>query len=250
MYYTCPAALATYSLDKDGNVKIYNSTISYYSGLLGRNQYCPSRHQIPTTIEEYLDYSNFPSATDSDIDENGDCIEKCPEPTLTNRQARANNPACTCPVKPLKPITDPEALRFENGDNLREDLLAPSMKTKLACLKDAVTKAGGTLTPKSAWRPIGYQEHFYEIFTKFKELNKTKNKKIAACKPILKTITYEKDIKHGIQGAVAIPSKSLHEDGLAFDATWDKISDAKIDQLAATCGLNRPLKVKDRVHFQ
>jgi D-alanyl-D-alanine carboxypeptidase len=158
--------------------------------------------------------------------------------------------APTCPVEPLKPITDPETLRFENGDTLREDLLAPSMKTKLACLKDAVSKAGGKLTPKSAWRPIGYQEHFYEIFTKFKALQREENKKIDACKPILKSITYEKNTKHGIQGNVAPPSTSLHEKGLAFDATWEKITTAKVDALAATCGLNRPLKVTDRVHFQ
>ena len=158
--------------------------------------------------------------------------------------------APTCPVEPLKPITDPETLRFENGDRLREDKLDPSMKTKLACLRAAVTKAGGTLSLQSAWRPIGYQEHFYEIFSKFNELNKPENKKIQVCKPVRDQVVYEKDTKHQIQGAVAKPSESRHEKGLAFDANWSNITTAKLDALLPSCNLTRPLKIKDRIHFQ
>ncbi|MEN9912584.1 MAG: hypothetical protein RI956_1028 [Pseudomonadota bacterium] len=169
-------------------------------------------------------------------------------PTSANGQRAAAD--CECPVKPLKLITDPDTLKFENGDTLREDKLAPSMKTKLACLRAAVTKAGGILTVNSAWRPIGYQEHFYEIFSKFNELNKPENKKTQACKPIRDKIVYEKDTKHRIQGAVAKPSESRHEKGLAFDANWSNISDAKIDALLPACNLTRPFKTTDRIHFQ
>ncbi|MEY3997002.1 MAG: hypothetical protein RL344_1345 [Pseudomonadota bacterium] len=170
----------------------------------------------------------------------------CPAPANGQRAAAD----CECPVKPLKPITDPDTLKFENGDTLREDKLNPSMKTKLACLRAAVTKAGGTLTVNSAWRPIGYQEHFYEIFSKFNELNTIKNKKNPACKPIRDKIVYEKDTKHGIQRAVAKPSESRHEKGLAFDANWSNITTAKLDALLPSCNLTRPLKIKDHIHFQ
>jgi hypothetical protein len=46
--------------------------------------------------------------------------------------------------------------------------------------------------------------------------------------------------------------RSLHEDGLAFDASWSNISDSKIDKLATQCSLNRPFKSRndDFVHFQ
>jgi hypothetical protein len=171
----------------------------------------------------------------------------CPAPANGQRAAATD---CECPVKPLKPITDPETLRFENGDTLREDKLASSMKTKLACLRNAVSKAGGTLTVNSAWRPIGYQEHFYEIFTKFNELKTTRNKKIAACKPIRDQVIFEKNTKHGIQGKVAKPSESRHEKGLAFDASWSNITTAKLDALLPSCNLTRPFKKTDKIHFQ
>jgi hypothetical protein len=160
----------------------------------------------------------------------------------------------TCPVEPLKPITDPDALRFENGDKVREDKLDPSMKKKLDCLRDAVSKAGGKLEVTSAWRPMAYQNHLFEIYSKRKKINSKDNKKNPACKAIIAEIEREYGPKpgHGIKSRVA-EKRSLHEDGLAFDASWsNNISDSKIDVLAASCKLNRPFKDRDDdfVHFQ
>jgi hypothetical protein len=166
----------------------------------------------------------------------------CPAPANGQRAAAD----CECPVEPLKPITDPIAISFENGESVIEDKLAPSMKTKLACLRAAVTKAGGKLKVNSAWRPQAYQDHLYEINEKRKKLEGSPNNTNQFCKPIYKAVMAERD-KHQLKPKVA--KSSLHEKGLAFDANWPNITAAKVDALAATCGLSRHIK-NDPPHFQ
>ncbi|MEY3995869.1 MAG: hypothetical protein RL344_212 [Pseudomonadota bacterium] len=85
-----------------------------------------------------------------------------------------------------------------------------------------------------------------------------KSNQTPACIPVRNAIEAHRAFhqitnkQNGERRPVAIKSK--HPDGDAIDASWNS-SDAKIDQVAATCGLCRPYKnskVKgyDRPHFE
>jgi hypothetical protein len=175
----------------------------------------------------------------------------CPAPANGQRAAAATD--CECPVKPLKPITDPEALRFENGDNVREDKLSPSMKTKLQCLKNA--GVGFKLT--SAWRPQSYQDHLYEIYTKLIKFDKlAENKQLPMVCNSLRTSIDKHAGDHGVANMLpsgkrkSVAILSNHRLGNAFDGKWSA-SDAKLDAAAKACGLWRPLKFNnDPPHFE
>lgn len=165
----------------------------------------------------------------------------CPDPSWT---LSPDKRSCsrTCPVAPLTPITAPIALQFERKENpVIEDKLTDSMKTKLACLRKEVAAAKGILTVNSAWRPPAYQDHFYEIKTKYNLLD---TKEIPGCSAIKMAIAAEYQ-NHGLTGLVGKTSK--HSIGEAFDANWS--SGIEIDLLAGKCNLYRPWKKKDRMHF-
>jgi hypothetical protein len=164
----------------------------------------------------------------------------------------------SCPVEPLKPITDPDAKYMEDVDPVRKDKLTPNMKNKLQCLEAITKKSSVTFRVNSAWRPQSYQDHFRDIFDKMTALDDPKNQKNPSCIPIRKDI--EKDCAgHAIAvtqpgGRRPVAKNSNHAKGDAFDASWDS-SDTQIDSLAAQCGLCRPHKVKgkkgyDRPHFE
>ena len=164
--------------------------------------------------------------------------------------------APTCPVEPLKLITDPVVLAMEK-DPVQEGKLNLDMYAKTQCLKSAASAAGITFTVTSAWRPQPYQDHLRDIFDKMTALDLESNQ-IPACIPVRNAIEKHRAF-HGIavkqngeRRPVAIKSK--HPVGNAIDASWNS-SDAKIDQVAATCGLCRPYKnpkVKgyDKPHFE
>ncbi|GAA0740365.1 hypothetical protein GCM10009107_01950 [Ideonella azotifigens] len=64
-----------------------------------------------------------------------------------------------CEVDPLKPISDADAIAFENGATVQEDNLTDATKAALACLRAAASAAGGQLVVTSAYRPQAYQDH-------------------------------------------------------------------------------------------
>lgn len=126
----------------------------------------------------------------------------------------------TCPVAPLTPITDPIALQFERKENpVIEDKLTASMKTKLACLRKEVAAAKGILTVNSAWRPPAYQDHFYEIKTKYDLLG---TKETPGCR-LIKIGIAAKYKNHGPTGLIGKNSKHNIEE--AFDANWSSGTD-------------------------
>ena len=151
-----------------------------------------------------------------------------------------------CPIDPLKPITDPEAIRMENGENVILDKLSAETQTALNCLKDEVAKAKGSVSVTSAYRPQAYQDHLYEIFQKRLKLRKMIDD-FPQCKNTLKNIEVENS-KHKLKNKVG--ETSNHSAGKAFDANWNNISDEDIDSTAKKCSLARPFLVTDPVHFQ
>ena len=106
------------------------------------------------------------------------------------------------------------------GDRWRPDLLTGGYPTKLACVQNAITAAGGTYTPTSAYRPFQYQQHFYEIVQKDKELYPGYMALHPECQALRDKVTGEMgghDLKPN--QAVAAPGTSRHESGTAFDLT-------------------------------
>ncbi|MFZ6689121.1 D-alanyl-D-alanine carboxypeptidase family protein [Undibacterium sp. SXout11W] len=151
-----------------------------------------------------------------------------------------------CPIDPLKPITDPEAIRMENGENVILDKLSAQTQTALNCLKEEVAKAKGSVSVTSAYRPQAYQDHLYEIFVKRGILD-SGFKNFAQCKDLYKNIQTESK-KHMLKDRVGETSR--HSSGRAFDANWSGVSDTDIDAGAKKCALSRPFPVDDPVHFQ
>jgi hypothetical protein len=174
----------------------------------------------------------------------------CPAPANGQRAAAAAD--CECPVKPLKPITDPDALRIENGDNKIRSKLTPDMQQKLICLENA--GVGFKLT--SAWRPQTYQDHFYEIYTKLIEFDKLdKDKKLPMVCNSLRTSIDNHAKEHGIANMLAngkrkaVAITSNHRLGIAFDGKWS-VSATRLDAAAKACGVWRRIKIIDPPHFE
>jgi hypothetical protein len=191
-------------------------------GYLHIRYYCPGIDKKPVT---YADWMNMEGRL-SDVE--------CPAP---------------CPVEPLKPITDPDAIRFENGDNVRIDRLSVNTQGRLQCLRNAIAieRPPGSIVVTSAWRPQAYQDHLKEIVDKIVLINSRDNKKIPACAPIRANLEAEK-LRHGLRTLVGRTSN--HTPGNAFDATWSGVTTARLDLLASQCGLTRPFPANDPVHFQ
>jgi len=151
-----------------------------------------------------------------------------------------------CPVDPLKPVTDPDAIRMENGDDVILDKLSTDTQTALSCLRTEIAKSHGTLTVTSAYRSQAYQDHLYEIFDKRKKLSKIL-KKFPQCEEIFNNIDAENN-RHKLKNKVGKNSK--HGKGDAFDANWTVIGNEQVDAAAKTCLLVRPFPDDDPVHFQ
>jgi hypothetical protein len=191
-------------------------------GIVYAKYICKDLEKTPTTFDEWR------GVTEKDKN------VECPVP---------------CPVEPLKPITDPDALRFENGDNVRTDRLSANIQRNLQCLRNAIAleRPAGSITVTSAWRPQAYQDHLREIVDKISQINTEGNKKIPACDPIRSDLLLEK-ARHGL--GTIVGRTSNHTAGNAFDASWSGIRAARLDALATQCGLTRPFPTDDPVHFQ
>ena len=151
-----------------------------------------------------------------------------------------------CPIDPIKPMTDPDAIRMENGENIILDKLSAETQTALSCLKGEVAKARGSVNVTSAYRPQAYQDHLYEIFDKLARSDSALSN-FPQCKDLYKALQTENN-KHKLKGKVGKMSK--HSSGKAFDANWSGITDDNLDLTTQKCSLSRPYPAKDPVHFQ
>jgi RHS repeat-associated protein len=152
----------------------------------------------------------------------------------------------TCPVAPLKPITDPEAKAFEDARGKVADAndLTAGTRSAFKCLIREVEKSGGSATLESGYRPRAYQDHFLELWNKWGQL---KNNKQKECQKLKEQIKDEINNIHGITGAPIVNSN--HVNGTAFDMVIRGISDRKINAAAATCGLQRARGDGEGHHF-
>ena len=148
-----------------------------------------------------------------------------------------------CPVPPLTPLTDPDSLPFENG-YVDPNRLTESMRTGLACLRTAVTGAGGTYSDlTSGYRPTEYQQHLREVYDRHIELQDHREQ---ACQAIRNDVEIE--FSHHQFAHRPASATGPHTRGEAFDLPFTLPPGQNIDSLAASCQLRRPL-TRDRVHF-
>jgi hypothetical protein len=166
----------------------------------------------------------------------------------------------TCPVAPLLPIA-PDAQPFEDYAQGARDCtglvdLGPMqqpMLNALSCLQQAVANAGGQLIITSAFRPVSYQSHLYDLYQKYlKLLNNTD----PACAERRAQVIDEVNHVHCIQRSGAAKGDAgQHPKGGAFDLSAPGVN---LIQLACGCGLYRPYPedgtgprgVIDRPHYQ
>jgi hypothetical protein len=134
---------------------------------------------------------------------------------------------------------------FEAGNKLIWTGCTPALMEAKAKFEQACAEKGWRIEYSSAYRPLIYQAHFYDLVNG----------------PASKTPEGQADkAKHGLGGVVAYPNaNNAHVQGRAFDCiVYDENgsalnsmnhSDPRLQQLAKDCGLNNNIP-KDYVDFR
>lgn len=151
-----------------------------------------------------------------------------------------------CPVPPLTPLTDPLALRMEGGETVIMEGLTQAMLTAVNCFRNAVTRAGGTLTITSAYRPPQYQQHLWEVWNRYDSLI---NDRTPECSE-LRSKVIEEFRRHRLLHTQEPGRRSSHSDGVAIDANVTLPAGQDVNTIANNCGLFRPFPHTDPVHFE
>ncbi|WP_159887831.1 peptidoglycan-binding protein [Paenibacillus puerhi] len=149
--------------------------------------------------------------------------------------------AATC-ADVLSPMTDPLAIKMENGQTVIWEGVDPQLITARDTYASLIRQKGWSITYTSAYRPYQYQRHLYEIVQN-------------------KSICQQEMIKHGLGTLVAAPSYTApHTAGVAFDAVVKDASgnalngmtfvSSQLINLAAQAGLSFPHTTTDGVHHQ
>jgi hypothetical protein len=183
-----------------------------------------------------------------------------------------------CDVQPLMPITDPLAQEFEDkgGNVFDRETLSDAMKDALDCIEREVPIEGGVTSRDagSTHRPPSYNAHLIEVWNKWQESQKDKNRLNPACDTVRADIEAEFR-KHSLKKSQRPVSTSRHTDlpSRAFDLSvnfpgsdWNQTCsnqcganaeclryciqiNPRIDLIAAGCGVTRFSPVGDPVHF-
>ena len=146
----------------------------------------------------------------------------------------------------MTPITDPDAVRFENGNTIDTDHLIEAMRIALACFRREVESLHGNFTLQSAYRPPAYQAHLREVWDKWRQIRGINS---LACRARRQHIEREFQ-RHGLLEAQRPALNSPHTRGEAIDVTISNLPpNEDIDSVAARCNLHRPVPLNDPVHF-
>lgn len=210
--------------------------------LMGRSHYNGNINVLANAVLQY----SCPSGTTDDG--NGQCRWVCPADQVRNPVTQICEGKC--PVGELTDLPtkeqDPDTYAFEY-ENKRVDTtrLSPRMQEALICL---VEKSGtpDTNFVTSAWRPPAYQAHLREIWEKWRELQKPRNK-IPACDARISEI-YRELRSHEMEELGTPPAgpNGPHPRGEAIDVKTYFIP--QVDAFANVCQVYRPLPVKDKWH--
>ena len=97
-------------------------------------------------------------------------VTTTPTPTTTISPTPTTTPPPTdssCPSLAISPITDPAAQSMENGQTVVWTSSDPNVQTNLTQLQMEYNKLKAlfpSATVNSAYRPLAYQQHFYQIY--------------------------------------------------------------------------------------
>jgi hypothetical protein len=164
--------------------------------------------------------------------------------------------AASCDIPDLTVLTG-QALEFDeysmSHDGHSIIMSKPGggeIDSKISCLSNAVTQAGGTFELTSQWRPVGYQNHFVELIDSYK-LHNSEGNHNPGCQALKAEIKNHYDT-HELGTKICRDGESCpHPEGRAFDASILGIADTDLNNLAAQCNLNRPVANDgDGVHFE
>jgi hypothetical protein len=150
--------------------------------------------------------------------------------------------AGTC--KGITPLTDPVALRMDQGEMIIWENVHPNLLSAKIKYEKLLKSKGWKIKYNSAYRPYQYQKHFYEIVTGVSSKCKRSER-----------------IKHELGSMVAKPSeKAPHTRGIAFDAiVFDKQGkqlngmryvNSSLLKLAKQAGLKFISTSRDGVHHE
>ncbi|MVP01336.1 peptidoglycan-binding protein [Paenibacillus lutrae] len=143
----------------------------------------------------------------------------------------------------LTNMTDPLAIKMENGQKVIWDNVDPDLIKKRDTYVNLIKQKNWTITFNSAYRPFQYQRHLYEIVENASKSTCVANEKAA----------------HGLGSVVAKPSSTApHTRGIAFDATVRDAAgnalngktfvNSQLKTVAQQAGLSLPLPTTDGVH--
>jgi hypothetical protein len=238
--------------------------------VFGKGQYAPKTsegkrlmaHELTHTIQQGSEVRR--STTNLEMTNPADATEKEAQATAnivmqghlaTNIAGRATQiarqtPPATatpsvCPVAPLTPITDADALAMEGGARVVWNHTRPGLQAAANALVALIrAEPRGTADIVSAFRPQAYQDHFHEIRQKAIALQ---HNTAPECATVKREVSREM-VKHGLSINRPVANVSPHTSGSAVDIDWGP-PHIHIDELARRAGLHRPLPTTDTIHF-
>ena len=164
--------------------------------------------------------------------------------------ARDPNPAKTCPVTAITPLTNADALTMEGGQTVIWNNTDAALQPAANELVRLIRADGGTAVFESAYRPAAYQTHLFEVWTKARKL--IGNTSIL-CAGVRNEVNREM-AHHRLAVTRPVGRTSNHTGGTAVDIAWRLPGAtnprARIKELAEQAGLRHPLPADDPPHFQ
>ena len=155
---------------------------------------------------------------------------------------------------PCLPLTelDCEAKKYDTTDPVDEERLTAETKIALAAFRLKIQEKGYVLQVNSAFRPKSYQYHLKEIYMKYHNF---RHDDAINCPQLIQTLKNQMLIHKLLTTNLVAPAETApHATGKCIDisilnGTIDLARD-QFDGLADQCGLVRPRKVDDKMHYR
>jgi hypothetical protein len=177
-------------------------------------------------------------------------------PTLSTSHLMPDAPGLPpCEVAPPSPVTDPQALAFEEGASAVDtDGLTKATARALTKFQRVVSSVGGSVELKSAYRPPAYQAHLQAVWDKW--VLALRDNHQPQCEGVRAEVRSE-FLRHRLLETQRPVSISDHSLGIGFDAQVSVPQGARLrrrratlDLLAKLSGFLRPDVFRDPVHFR
>jgi hypothetical protein len=158
-----------------------------------------------------------------------------------------------CPVLPLQPVADTEAVLMEDGGStLNLEGLTPRTNQALSRFERLVEARGGSFILTSAFRPATYQAHLRDVGHKW--VDELKDNQNPSCFDLKAQVSAE-FARHALLVSQHPVEVSDHTMGIGFDAAiafpaMRKRRRISVDRIARLAGVSRPAIQRDPVHFR